>query len=204
MKIEIPNEYLPIWQAARPYYERGRSMDINHIEWMMPTALSVCAHEPQVDQSLLLPTVILHDVGYAEVEHDNYYHLDTRRAHMARGADIARTILTELAYDPEIVAKVVYYISVHDNWAFGELDLYRNDLVLGVFKDLDWLWTLTPEGFKSVRDNQKYSLEEMMTYISNPETKKPPEYATRTTDALFHQYLADRVKEYTSSSAGEK
>jgi hypothetical protein len=30
--------YNQIWQLAKPYYKKGRTMDIDHIEWIMKEA----------------------------------------------------------------------------------------------------------------------------------------------------------------------
>lgn len=69
-------------------------MDIDHIEWFMETAQMVCQRE-NLDDSLLLPLAILHDVGYSkvkDVQSANYYDTDIRRAHMQAGRDIALEI----------------------------------------------------------------------------------------------------------------
>ncbi len=197
-ELMIPDKFLDIWKLAKPYYLKGRSMDIDHIEWMMRDALYVSKKE-KLDNTLLLPLIILHDVGYAEVAKGDYYNLDLRRGHMKAGAVIAKRILEELGYPKDQLEKIVYYVSVHDNWAFGEMDLYRNDKILGVFKDLDWLWTLTEKGFPAVKEIKKCTTQEMIAYVSNPKTKVPPEYFTRTTGELFQKYLSQRKKEYLHS-----
>jgi hypothetical protein len=33
--------YREIWELAKPYYEKGRPMDIDHIRWMMKDAFLV-------------------------------------------------------------------------------------------------------------------------------------------------------------------
>ncbi len=63
--------YRDIWEFAKPYYEKGRPIDIDHVRWMMEDALLVCEKEG-VDEGLLLPLVILPDVGYAFVR--NSFH----------------------------------------------------------------------------------------------------------------------------------
>ena len=111
--------YEDIWKLAKSYYEKGRPMDIDHIEWMMKDAFLVCQKE-NLDDSLLLPLVILHDVGYAEVPKDNPFKLNLRKAHMEAGAKIARHILEKLNYPKDKIKKIEYYVSVHDNWALGD------------------------------------------------------------------------------------
>ena len=57
--------YPKIWELAKSYYLKGRPMDIDHVEWMMEQAKVLCQKE-DIDKTLLMPLVILHDVGYGE------------------------------------------------------------------------------------------------------------------------------------------
>ena len=52
--------YQKIWKLAKPYYEKGRPMDVDHIEWMMKDALIVCEKE-KLNDEILLPLVIFLD-----------------------------------------------------------------------------------------------------------------------------------------------
>ena len=100
--------YSQIWNLAKPHYKKGRPMDIDHIQWMMKDAALVCKKE-KLDDSLLLPLVILHDVGYAEVPKDNPFKLNLRKAHMKAGAKIARRILEQVKYPADKINKLEYY-----------------------------------------------------------------------------------------------
>jgi len=169
-------------------------MDINHIEWMMQDALIVCAQE-NLDDSLLLPLVILHDVGYAEVPKDNPFKLNLRKAHMEAGAKIAQHILEEACYPKDKIRKIVHYVSVHDNWALGEDDIYRNDSILGTFNDMDFTWMATPKGFPVLMNILNKNHIEMIDYLEHDEklTRRP--FSNKTTKKLFENYLKDRKKE---------
>jgi len=57
--------YKKIWESAKPHYKKGRPMDKDHIEWMMKEGMYVCKQE-KLNDSLLLPLIILHDVGYSK------------------------------------------------------------------------------------------------------------------------------------------
>lgn len=192
MKIET--RYLEIWKLARPYYEKGRPMDIDHIEWMMRDAILLCEKE-NLDSDLLLPLVILHDVGYSAVPKDNPFNLDLRKAHMAEGAKIADSILTKLGYDREVVEKVSCFVSVHDNWALGDNDLYKKEKILGLFNDLDFMWMATPKGFPVVRKILKKTAIEMIDFLKNDEKLVNRPFATMTTKKIFEDYVAARVAE---------
>ena len=157
--------YKKIWKLAKPYYEKGRPMDIDHIEWMMKDALLVCEKEG-IDEEILLPLAILHDVGYANVSKEDPYKIETRKAHMKEGAKIAKEILAKVKYPKEKAEKIVYYVSVHDNWAFGD-DEYKRDRSLGAFKDLDFIWMATPKGFPAMMKVLGKNKKEMIEYIES-------------------------------------
>jgi len=186
--------YSKIWQLAKPYYEKGRPMDLDHIEWMMKDAILVCEQE-NIDDSLLLPLVILHDVGYAEVPKDNPLKLNLREAHMNSGAIITKRILDKVAYPKDKAEKIIYYISVHDNWAFGENDIYKKDVILRVFNDLDYMWMATPKGFPALMKILKKNHMQMIEYLENDDKPKLRPFSTATTKNLYVKYLDDRKKE---------
>jgi len=183
--------YTAIWDLARPYYEKGRPKDVVHIEWMMPAAREVCEKEG-VDPILLLPLVILHDVGYADVEPGNPYNLDMRRAHMAAGAKIAKKVLAQVGYPADKAEKIEYYVSVHDNWALGDNAIYAKDKVLGVFQDLDFMWMATPLGFHAVRAYLGKNDREMLAYIQQDTKLTDRPFCTPTTESMFKRYMQER------------
>lgn len=200
---DVEQIYQKIWELAKPYYEKGRPMDIDHIEWMMHAAVFVCEREG-LDESLLLPLVILHDVGYAEVPKDNPFKLDMRKAHMAAGARIAHGILKEVDYPEGKISKIIHYVSVHDDWAFGEDQIYKSDTVLGSFNDLDFMWMATPKGFPHLLKILDKTPKEMIDYLENDEklTRRP--FSTKTTKDLFDGYMKDRKKELQGTKEKRK
>lgn len=109
------------------------------------------AEEEGLNKKLLLPLVILHDVGYAEVKEKNPNIKDktSKKVHMQVGAEISRKILKEVNYDPDLTTKIVHYVSVHDNWLFGDDTPYQECKEMAVFNDLDFLYvTSSFEAFK--------------------------------------------------------
>ena len=185
--------YQQIWKLAKPYYKKGRPMDIDHIEWMMKDALLVCKKE-NLDDTLLLPLVILHDVGYAEVPKDNPYNLDLRKAHMKAGKKIAKEILEKVNYPKDKIKTISYYVSVHDNWALGNNKIYQKDVILGTFTDLDFIWMTTKKGFPAISKILKKNKKEMVKYIENNEKLVERPFATKTVKELFQKYLQQRKK----------
>lgn len=186
--------YQKLWGLAKPYYEKGRPMDVDHIEWMMQEALSVCKKE-NIDDSLLLPLVILHDVVYAEVPKGNPFNLDLRKAHMKASGKIAKEILEKLNYSKNKTEKIVYYVSVHDNWAFGDTEIYLKNKILGVFTDLDFTWMAAPKGFPASMKILNKNKKEMINYLESRETPaKGLPFSTETTKEIYENYLNDRKR----------
>jgi hypothetical protein len=187
--------YKQIWMEAKPRYLKGRPMDIDHIKWMMKTADLICKKE-KIDAGLLIPLSILHDIGYSEVNKDNYFKLDTRKAHMKAGSKIAKEILINLHYPKSKVKKIVKYISIHDNWAFGKNKEYLNDKVLGTFNDMDYGWTATRKGFKAIMKHLNYKPNDMYNWLLENEKPKDRPFSTRTAQELYNKFLEDRKREY--------
>ncbi len=190
----MKKNYSEIWKLAKPYYKKGRPMDVDHIKWMMKDAIFVCKQE-NLDDSLLLPLVILHDVGYAEVPKDNPFKLNLREAHMKAGALIAKRILDKIAYPKDKTENIIYFVSVHDNWAFGDNDIYKNDPLLGVFNDLDYMWMVTTKGFPALMKILNKTPKEMIEYLEHDDKPKLRPFSTRTTRNLYLKYLGERKKE---------
>jgi len=184
--------YNKIWELAKPYYLKARPKDIIHIEWIMPVALSLAKQE-NLDDILLVPLAILHDVGYAGIT-TNSMKLETRKVHMAAGAKIAREVLEQVNYPQEKIDKIVYYVSVHDNWALGDFKVYE-DPILGVFGDLDFIWALTEKGFPAFVKIYGKTIQETIYYLdqANGNTKGAP-WTCEATKSLYEKELK-RLKE---------
>ena len=188
--------YKKIWEKAKTYYEISRPMDVAHIEWMMERVQEVCVIE-KIDETILMPLAILHDVGYARILNPktaNYYDTDIRRAHMKAGAEIAAEILKEVEYPSNKSKKIIEYVGIHDNWAFGEVDIYTSDSVLGTFKDFDYLWIYTKVGCTAIQKVLKKNNQEMLAHLRNEISpihgKKP--FSTTYAQKLRQEYLTER------------
>ena len=188
--------YKKIWELAKPYYQKSRPMDVDHIEWMMPVAEEVCEKEG-IDKTIFMPLVILHDAGYSQVENpkDNPFKLDMRKAHMKAGEELSKEILKSINYNSEKIEKISYYISVHDNWSFEDNQIYLEDPILGAFNDLDFMWMSTQKGFLALTKIRQKGLKEMLDYVINNDklTKRP--FSNKTTRELFEKYISERKKE---------
>lgn len=195
------NIYQQIWEHAKVYYVKGRPMDVSHIEWMMDQVKHLCRIE-HLDETLLMPLAILHDVGYSALKDPataNHYNTDIRKAHMEAGAKIAEKILHEVMYPKDKLQQVVHYVSIHDAWALGEVDIYVKDKILGTFKDLDYLWIYTKDGCAPIQKVLKKNNKEMLEHLKNETSpiynKKP--FSTNYAKNLREKYLKEREEELT-------
>lgn len=191
--------YTRIWEAAKPHYLKGRPMDVDHIEWMMEEATRISEVE-HLDETVLLPLAILHDIGYAKVpsiESTDYNTLDIRKLHMEEGAKLAKTILETLDYPQEKIEKIVSYVAMHDQWAYGEVDAYINDPILGTFKDLDYLWIYAPKGREAFQKLKNFSNEQMLKHLqdeTSPIFNKKP-FSNDSTKRMHDELLDARTQE---------
>lgn len=186
--------YQNLWTLAEPYYRKGRPIDIDHVKILIADALIVCQKE-NIDESLLLPLVILHDIGYGDTE-TVYLEKELKKEHMTVGAELAKEILEKVSYPKEKIDKIVYWISVHDNWIFDDYKVYKNDPLLAVFHDLEFIWMTTSKGFlllaKTLFDDDKQA---MLQHIKNDYKKKKKSFSTKTTEKLYLKYIKARENE---------
>lgn len=182
-----------LWDAARPYYEKGRPLDLQHIEWMIPEARTVCDKE-NLDKYLFIPLVILHDIGYSQISTKNPFHKNVRKAHMKEGAVLSMRLLSEEKFRSDKLEKVVKLIAIHDVWAFNEHEAYNRDKVLGIFNDLDFIWMVTEIGFSHVAEYLKLSHIEMLSFIQSTEKLSNRPFSTKTTEELYCFYLNERLQ----------
>lgn len=94
--------YLQILELATPYYEKGRIYDLDQIDWMIKQA-EMLAEKLNLDQDILMPLIILHDVGYAFVDEKNPHikSQEIKRIHLQEGVKIAKEILEHVNYPPQ-------------------------------------------------------------------------------------------------------
>ncbi len=186
--------YKKIWQLAQPYYFKGREMDIDHIKWMMQDALLVCEKDG-IDDSLLLPLVILHDVGYANLDSAHPFSVSSKKEHMKKGTKIAQSILEKVNYPKDKSQQIAYYVSVHDNWLLGDDSVFKENIILAIFNDLDYIWMATPKGFSFFLKLLQKTPKELILFLDTNEKLIRRPFSTKTTKILYEQYLDDRKKD---------
>ncbi|MEI7579264.1 MAG: hypothetical protein WCJ58_04465 [bacterium] len=187
--------YQDLWTLAKPYYQKGQEMDLAHIEWMLNVAEDIIKNE-NLAESIFLPLIILHDLGYSQIPDDNPFQLDLRKAHLEKGAKLAGKLLKKINYPEAKIKIITNYIAIHDNWAFGEHELFINDRILGVFSDLDFVWMASEQGFLALRKILNKSTPEMISYLKTNEKLTNRPFSSVATKELFESLLQNRAREY--------
>jgi hypothetical protein len=184
---------LPLWQAARPYLD-VRNND-EHTLVAYSVASQLLAMIPDADEAVVLPAILLHDVGWKRIPPDLLLEAigktptrpDLVRKHELEGVEIAREILR--AHRPAGVPmdQVLAIIDGHDT------DRTARSLNDAVVKDADKLWRVTPHGMRVIRDWYGWSLAdyvEMVEVVSNPRLLTPE--GKQIGEFLLSAYRAER------------
>jgi HD superfamily phosphodiesterase len=154
-----------IWQLAAPLLS-VRSNDV-HTRYCYRFAEALCALHPEADADVVLPAILLHDVGWSTVPADKLHlafgpHMqypELRRRHEVEGARLARDILAAVAHPPDRVEAIAAIIDGHDT---RHRSLSLED---GLVKDADKLWRYTPHGLNTVRGWFAYEVDAQLVLL---------------------------------------
>lgn len=146
IKAQPDSIYDQIYRKAEPYLDT-RQNDV-HVSGSFDFACRLLAHYPNADKEIVLPAIVLHDVGWKMVPEEKQLSAfgpmvkdkKTQRIHETEGVKIAEEILTRLYYDKEKILEILSIIDGHDT---RQEALFLNDQLV---KDADKLWRFTPAG----------------------------------------------------------
>ena len=146
IKTQPGSVYDEIYSKATPYLDT-RQNDV-HVSLSYAFARRLLAHYPNADDEIVLPAIVLHDVGWKMVPEEKQLSAfgpkvkdkKTQRIHETEGVKIAEEILTLLNYDKEKILEILSIIDGHDT---RQEALSLNDQLV---KDADKLWRFTPVG----------------------------------------------------------
>ena len=152
----MEKKYKDIFEKAAPYLNT-RKNEV-HVSISYEFARRLLTHYPEADEEVVLPAVILHDVGWKMVPEDkqleafgpNMKDEGNRRVHEVEGARIAGEILTSLNYDYKKIQEILDIIESHDSRMEA---ISLNDKLV---KDADKLWRFTPAGVEI--DRKRFGL----------------------------------------------
>jgi len=156
--------YKKIYDEAEPLL-RARLNDI-HARICYHYALKLLEEEGG-DPSIVLPAILLHDVGYSSIPDDelqssfgpNIENPTLRRQHETEGARLAGIILKKVQYPNELIEEIQTIIDGHDT---RDAALSLNDKIT---KDADKLFRYSYEGFNI--DFKRFNLKasEWLDYL---------------------------------------
>lgn len=141
---------MPLWHDARAYLD-VRSNDV-HTLISYGLARALCADHPEAEPAVVLPAILLHDVGWKRVEPSkladavgpNPKHPELVRVHEIEGVKIAAGILADHAPEGVDAARVLDIIDTHDTLKTAK------SLEDALVKDADKGWRFTPHGVTTI------------------------------------------------------
>jgi len=180
IKSQPDSVYDEIYSMAAPYLNT-RQNEI-HVSLSCDFARRLLALYPKCEEEIVLPAIVLHDVGWKMVPEEKQLNAfgpkakdkKTQRIHETEGVKIAEEILTRLNYDQEKILEILSIIDGHDT---RQEALSLNDQLV---KDADKLWRFTPTGvgidhtrFGIARDSYMKWLDTVIDdWLFTPEAKQ--------------------------------
>ena len=151
--------YERIWDLARPYLNT-RKNDI-HTEVSTGLAQQLLAQEGG-EEDIVIPAIILHDVGWKEVPEDIQSKAfgpkatmpEWNRVHEVEGAKIAGDILRKVNYHEGKILEIQEIIKGHDS---RKEPISLNDSVV---KDADKLWRYSETAIRGIQMGFGLTFEE--------------------------------------------
>lgn len=144
--MKLAKRYTRIFELAKPYLNT-RKNDV-HTEIVYNFAIKLL-HKERGNPEVVIPAVLLHDVGWIKVPEElqlkafgpGPIDLDTRRIHEVEGVKLAKSILSQVGYDPKQTEEILQIVDGHDSRLEA---LSLNDKLV---KDADKLFRFSDQGF---------------------------------------------------------
>ena len=157
---------LPLWEAARPYLDVRNNDEHTIIAYAV--AQMLLDQTPEADESVVLPAIVLHDVGWKKIPEELLLlaigrkptRLDLVRDHEVYGVEIARGILERLRREGVDIEAVLEIIDGHDTTKEAK---NINDAVM---KDADKGWRSTPHGMRTIGGWYDVGLDEIVMMLT--------------------------------------
>jgi hypothetical protein len=161
--------YARIYALAEPYWQT-RSNEI-HVPESYALAQELLAAHPDADPDIVLPAVLLHDVGYMAVPVDDHlkglagavkgWEPDITRRHEIQGAALAGEILRQVGWDADRTAAIQDIVDGHDSRAEA---VSREDALV---KDADKLWRYTESAVRICHRWMELTPEAYMDWVGS-------------------------------------
>ena len=182
------NKYQSIWEKVEPLLLSGKRKDFLLHSKMVERAMKEIVAGEGGNSDILIPTAILHDVGWSEVSVELQLAEDNKSKHKAlvehikNAPPIIRKILSELNYDKDKIEKIIDLIVAHKF-----IDPKEKDKQMLI--DADTLSDTYKESFHS--DVKSYNSTPRKTW----EFRSKNTFYTETAKKIFKKQLNNRLKE---------
>lgn len=171
MSNRVPPDLIAeIYLRAEPYWHT-RSGEI-HMPQAYAFAQALLRAHPEADPGIVLPAILLHDVGYARVPEETHHqgladspagwNPDITRLHEQEGVRLARDLLLDLHYPPELVEPILTIIDGHDSQSGA-----AHSVEDGLVKDADKLWRYGVQGVRVCRGWVNLSFQAFTAYVED-------------------------------------
>jgi len=163
------DRYAAIYARAEPYWQT-RSNEI-HVPGSYALAQELLEACPAADPDIVLPAVLLHDIGYMAVPSDDHlrglagairgWEPDITRRHEIQGAALAAEILAAVGWHPERTRAICDIVDGHDSRP--EAVSPEDELV----KDADKLWRYTESAVRICHEWMRLTPEAYMDWVES-------------------------------------
>lgn len=189
--------YSLIWELALPYLSTRKNK--THTKIALGFAYRLLERE-KGDETIVIPGIILHDVGWKRVPEEVQLKAfgpratmpEWNRVHEVEGAKIAAEILECVHYDKEKIAQIREIVEGHDS---RKRALSLNDALV---KDADKLWRYAKEGVQIGRERYNHTFDQ---YLDRLQSNLDKWFLTSTGKALANQEMENRIKAHLSTHA---
>jgi hypothetical protein len=165
-----------IWNLALPYQDQRD--DPGHAEVALNFAQFLVRYE-KGDRDIILPAIILHDVGYSQIPKERRMKIFDHKAkkgdrlgvqyeHQIEGVLLARKILERVGYPSDKTAEILQIISQHDT---RKGFISKNE---GLTRDADKLWRYSKRCIEAGENRAKANRQEKLPKPLDEANKKDP------------------------------
>lgn len=175
MRIKLNPIHQKIWELALSYQDKRN--DEGHAEIATGYALELLGMWLDADGFIVIPAIILHDIGWSQMPADKLmivYNPPSKEAeytarleHQIYALPLTVKILREVSYDPNLIPKILLIISQHDTrkgyWTISD----------AIVRDADKLWRYSQRHLEIAAKNKGWTTKkEAEDFLTNVTVKK--------------------------------
>ena len=191
--MDTNKKYNEIWELAKPYLEKGKMKDFILHTKGVAKAMELLLQKENGDNDILIPSAILHDVGWAKVptvlqkSNNKKEKIQALKLHIEYAPKIVRKILSEIKYDEKQIKTIIEIIVAHK---------FKNPIRLDkrLLIDADNLSDIFKEQFYSDAKSYNVTPEQNYDFRKNDNT-----FYTKTAKIIFDKELKKRKQEFKIS-----